>query len=351
MVESEGFKLEEHQTRTEDGFILVLHRIVPLKPRETNGDDAAPPVLVMHGLMQDSEALLAGGREHALGLWLASRGYDVFLGNNRGNRYSHKHLSWSPHDEAYWNFSIDELARYDVPALVGAVLGVTRAPRLAYVGFSQGSAQMFAALSADTALQARVALFAALSPAARAKGLSKSVLTTLVQTNLRFINVLFGRRRMLPMTVMWQNILSRTQFVRAIDCAMWYLFSWSNSQVSHARKCQLYPHIYSFASVKCVVHWFQMIRSRRLAMFDDTQDPAYAPVSYDITLIRCPVAVMFGGRDLIVECESLSAELPNCVLSHCEDKYEHLDTMWADTAKDAIFPRLHALLRALPPQS
>jgi pimeloyl-ACP methyl ester carboxylesterase len=75
----------------------------------------------------------------------------------------------------YWDFSIDELARYDVPAMVRAVLAATLRPRLAYVGFSQGSAQMFAALSADPALQTRVALFCALSPAARAKGLSKSV--------------------------------------------------------------------------------------------------------------------------------------------------------------------------------
>jgi hypothetical protein len=33
-------------------------------------------------------------------------------GNNRGNRYSHKHLRLKPSEDEYWNFSIDELARY-----------------------------------------------------------------------------------------------------------------------------------------------------------------------------------------------------------------------------------------------
>jgi lysosomal acid lipase/cholesteryl ester hydrolase len=98
-------------------------------------------------------------------------------------------------------------------------------------------------------------------------------------------------------------------------------------QVSTERKQELYPHIYSYASVKCVVHWFQMIRSRRLAAYDDAPGMHYVPVSYDIGLIDCPVAVLYGGKDAIVECASLQAALPNCVLSHCEPLYEHLDTM------------------------
>lgn len=39
---------------------------------------------------------------------------DPTTGNNRGNRYSHKHLRLKPSDDEYWNFSIDELARWVV---------------------------------------------------------------------------------------------------------------------------------------------------------------------------------------------------------------------------------------------
>lgn len=56
-------------------------------------------------------------------------------GNNRGNRYSHKHLRLSPSEDAYWNFSIDELARYDVPALIEYVLAATKQEKLCYVGY------------------------------------------------------------------------------------------------------------------------------------------------------------------------------------------------------------------------
>ena len=49
------------------------------------------------------------------------------------------------------------------------------------------------------------------------------------------------------------------------------LLQWSNSQVSAARKEHLYQHIFSYASVKTVVQWFQLIKLRRLAFYaDDT---------------------------------------------------------------------------------
>ncbi|CAM9670755.1 unnamed protein product [Hapterophycus canaliculatus] len=137
LAAAEGLRLEDHHVVTPDGFVLVLHRLVdPGKGGRTDGNggspgacndkDGGPAVLLMHGLMQDSESLLCGGRDHSLGLRLAAQGFDVFLGNARGNRYSHKHLRLSPTtSDAYWDFSIDELARCDTPAMIDKVLQVS----------------------------------------------------------------------------------------------------------------------------------------------------------------------------------------------------------------------------------
>ena len=53
---------------------------------------------------------------------LAQEGYDVWLGNNRGNKYSLGHTSLDPiKDKAYWEFSYTENGKYDGPAQVDYV--------------------------------------------------------------------------------------------------------------------------------------------------------------------------------------------------------------------------------------
>uniref|UniRef100_I2CQR1 Esterase / lipase n=1 Tax=Nannochloropsis gaditana (strain CCMP526) TaxID=1093141 RepID=I2CQR1_NANGC len=303
-----------------------------------------PPLLMVHALMQDSESFLCGGEEHSLALVLAKAGFDVWLGNNRGNRYSHKHVSLSPSQDAYWNFSIDELARFDVPAMVDYVLRATGQEKLAYVGFSQGSAQAFAAFTTDLAMAKKVSIFLALAAPPRAKGLSSSYLSALVESNPRFIYLVFGRHSMLSSTLMWMKIMSPQLFVWTVDRATDFLFNWSNSQVSAARKVGLYQHIFSYASVKTVVQWFQLIRLRRLAFYSDDSNRNRVPVEYDLKRLRVPVAVFYGGKDTVIDISALRDVLPACIRWHMEPEYEHLDMIWADTAKDNVFPELVKLL-------
>lgn len=72
--------------------------------------------------------------------------------------------------------------------------------------FSQGSAQAFAAFVLDPELASKIKLFIALAAPPRARGLSKSTLATLVESNPRFIYLLFGRHAMLSSTLMWMKV-------------------------------------------------------------------------------------------------------------------------------------------------
>ena len=48
---------------------------------------------------------------------MAKAGYDVWLGNQRGNKYSRQHKYLNPDvDEAYWKFSWTEMGDLDAPS-------------------------------------------------------------------------------------------------------------------------------------------------------------------------------------------------------------------------------------------
>ncbi|KAG5000431.1 hypothetical protein JHK87_021503 [Glycine soja] len=135
MVETQGYTCEEHQVTTEDGYILSLQRI-PVGRSSNNTDK--PPVLLQHGIFCDALTWLVNSPDESLGFILADNGYDVWLANTRGTKYSNRHISLDPDDMAYWDWSWDELASYDLPAFVQYVYNHT-GQRIHYAGHSLGT--------------------------------------------------------------------------------------------------------------------------------------------------------------------------------------------------------------------
>ena len=70
----------------------------------------------MHGLLSSSDVFIINDENKALAFVLANRGYDVWLGNNRGNKHARHHIKYSPDDIAFWDFTFEEMAIYDLPA-------------------------------------------------------------------------------------------------------------------------------------------------------------------------------------------------------------------------------------------
>ena len=115
--------MEEHYPVTEDGYILCLHRLIPtdLIRREADTIDvklaSRPTVLLWHGFMMCSEVFVCKPTGN-LAKILLDAGFDVWLGNTRGNRYSCKHVRLEKQSNQFWQFGLDELARYDLPCAV-----------------------------------------------------------------------------------------------------------------------------------------------------------------------------------------------------------------------------------------
>lgn len=51
----------------------------------------------------------------SLAFILADAGFDVWLGNWRGNEYSNMNIHYKPSDDAFWDWTWDDMAMYDLP--------------------------------------------------------------------------------------------------------------------------------------------------------------------------------------------------------------------------------------------
>ncbi|KAJ1947647.1 cholesterol esterase [Kickxella alabastrina] len=408
---------EDYLVETHDGFILGTHRITgprklasaqnqettPEHTTNTTNTAAAtataseshkrrPVVLFWHGFMLSSECFVCHPDWiNILPFRLAEAGYDVWLGNSRGNKYSYKHMKYVPGDERFWNFSIDEIANIDVPATIDYILNETGASSLTYIGFSQGTTQMFMSLSRNKQLNQKVEHFIALAPASTPRGFHNSIVDYFIKATPHMLYLLFGRRRAMSLVYFWINLLPRDLYVSALDFCVGLLFGWKMRNMSQETKCIAYWHLYSYTSVKAIVHWMQIIRCGQLQMYDE-DPPVYPSIwskspsadadaaaiqvygrhaedrhavpkagrrrqgqssgalthwnnTYPLKNITTRVSLFHGGADSLSSVDALLEEL-NVSLNEslCFSHYEHMDFLWADSVGTLVIPKVLAIL-------
>lgn len=164
-----NYGCEEHYARTIDGYHIHLIRII--NPLIDERSLLKRPVVFNHGLLEsetiwlinsfgiepqlDSEMCRdikfdgeANDTEFNNGpMMLANHGYDVWVMSSRGTDFSRKHDSLSDTDPEFWNYSLDDFALRDIPAVISHIRQSTRSQKVGYVGHSQATLSIFALLA------------------------------------------------------------------------------------------------------------------------------------------------------------------------------------------------------------
>ena len=133
-----GFGTESYTLVTDDDYVLSLYRI-PGTFSEMQSSVKKPAVLMMHCQDCDMMEYVWNDSERANAFILARAGYDVWLGNNRGSRFSSGHLTYSREDKEYWNFYQEQMGTHDVPTFIDFILETTGYETISYVGHSDGT--------------------------------------------------------------------------------------------------------------------------------------------------------------------------------------------------------------------
>eukprot|EP00455_Lapot_gusevi_P028846 TRINITY_DN3089_c0_g2_i1.p1 TRINITY_DN3089_c0_g2~~TRINITY_DN3089_c0_g2_i1.p1 ORF type:complete len:459 (-),score=70.59 TRINITY_DN3089_c0_g2_i1:74-1450(-) len=347
-----GWKLEPHDVETEDGYVLTTFRVRKLNVQPKNPKGV---VFLQHGMFQTSLPYVMNQPSSALAYLLVEQGYDVFIGNNRGNVYSRRHRKYHSSQAEFWDFSIDELA-LDVKANIHYICRITAAPSIFYVGHSQGCAQSLAALSTDMELQQKVRLLVCLAPGSFVNRLTSSSLRLLASLHTRWPRLhflLFGYGGFLPFMETVRDMVPLRIFSYFAYCMFNFLFDWSDN-LWDPKKVDLYfSETPSATSSRIVSHWFQLSECGDFRKYDHgcprrnyaKYSSEIAP-SYPLHQLQVPTAVMWGGKDVLINVKKLIHNLPRCVFTKCVGHHEHMDSLNAMDAVDTVYQDLIQLFHS-----
>uniref|UniRef100_A0A0N5B1C1 Lipase n=1 Tax=Syphacia muris TaxID=451379 RepID=A0A0N5B1C1_9BILA len=357
------YPVEVHNVTTIDGYILELHRI----PYGLNASNTAevnrPVVFFQHGFIGSSAVWVTNTPPNSAGFLMADAGFDVWMGNARGNRYSKKHRSLDPSDRDFWEFTWSEYVKYDLPAMINYVLNVTGENQLYYIGYSEGTLTMFAKLASDQSFSRKIRSMFALGPIGLLKSVRGAIvrvlqLKDLVKTFLKKATqivpndkptrqvakflcraVLAGlcENMMYAVTGPYTQQFNRTVFFYQFDL--------------QTRLPVYIAHLPSTTSAKNLHHWIQLISGDSIKMFeyDSPQENIehYGQVLVskliNLLLMNAPIHLYWSSDDWIADENDIQRGLLDVIPekylieNRKLDSFNHFDFIWGTRAPDQIY--------------
>ncbi|XP_006831190.1 PREDICTED: lysosomal acid lipase/cholesteryl ester hydrolase isoform X1 [Chrysochloris asiatica] len=352
-----GFPVEEHFVETEDGYILCLHRI-PHGKKNSSDKGPRPVVFLQHGLIADSSNWVTNTVNNSLGFILADAGFDVWMGNSRGNTWSRKHKTLSVSQDEFWAFSFDEMAKYDLPASVNFVLKKTGQEQLYYVGHSQGTTIGFIAFSQMPELAKKIKMFFALAPVMSIK-FATSPVVKLAAIPRQIFQEIFGVKQFLPQNAILKwlstHICSHVILKELCGNLIFVICGFNERNLNMSRVDVYTSHSPAGTSMQNMMHWTQAVESVDLKAFDWGSsaknyfhyNQSYPP-TYKVKDMPVPTAVWNGGQDWLADISDIGillTEITNLVYHKYLPEWEHLDFIWGLDAPWRMYNELVDLMR------
>ncbi|NXO19196.1 LIPM Lipase, partial [Oriolus oriolus] len=310
-----------------------------------------PPVLIVHGFCLDGGDWVDNFPDSSLAFVLADAGYDVWIGNNRGNSWSRRHLNLSTASEEFWDFSFHEMAMYDLPAMVDFILMQTEQEWLFYVGHAQGTSLGFIAFSSLPHLAKKIRLFLALAPLYTFHHARGPILELFFVPD-PLLKETFGTRELVLVRRKEKLLLvekcSRPLAAEACTDMIFIIGGFDRKNLNVSRLDVYLSHFPDCTSVKNLLHWGQTAKSGQFKQFDyglrnveKYNQPT--PPLYSIEAMTVPVALWTGGHDWVTPPEETQRLLPH--LSHIVyhkhfPDWNHFNHHWGLDAPQRMYRRM-----------
>ncbi|XP_022128798.2 lipase 3 [Pieris rapae] len=347
LIKKNNFPVEEYTVTTSDGYELKLFRI------PGNG----PVVFLMHGALCSADDWISPGVDSGIGFLLAAQGYDVWMGNNRGNKYSRMNINISPSDKKFWDYSFHEIGYYDLPAMIDFVLEKTSKPSLTFVGHSQGTSVFYVLTSLRPEYNQKVNLMLALSSVAwMSNVVSPPIrLVGLLNKQLESVSSALGINELLgdtPTLRFLQRVFCGDNLTAFIFCQHFtaILGGFNYNQTNYENLPVIYNKFPAGASVKQFVHYGQLVESGEFRQYDYgirniEKYGSLAPPSYPVEKITTPIAILYSNGDWLASLTDILifiSKLPNLADFYFipENDFSHFDFIYGKDTKGVVLPRM-----------
>jgi len=317
-----------------------------------------PAVYLQHGLLCSSADWVMGIAAKSLGYILADAGFDVWLGNYRGNHYSREHCELNPDRNDFWYFSWDHNGVYDIPAMIDTVLLYTGQEKVHYVGHSMGTTAFMVMMQERPEYKEKVKMANLLAPVAYVEHMRSPIrLLTPFVDSIEWIADHLGLGEFLPdswlMDVLAELVCEPGWLEIACESVIFLLCGFDPEQTNDTLMSTIVHHTPAGTSTFTVLQYGQEVGTGGFHAYDygNNNDEHYTnfgphgPPEYDPATFTVPLSLYWSQNDWLAEPSDvlrLVSQLPN-IFDDYEVPYaqwNHLDYLYGIDADTLVYPRV-----------
>lgn len=361
IFQSRGFRFEQHSITTPDGYILTAWRVPGFQNETMNSIRKKHPVMLQHGLLDNSGTWTVNDFNQTLVYLLLLEGYDVWMTNTRGNFNSFEHVNPKEYNvfnagSKFFDFTFDDMGKYDVSSNVDYILDYTNNKKLTYIGHSQGTMQFFIA-NCLYDLASKIDKFVGVGPVMYANHITSPAVIGIANIGLDKFLAHFYENNIL----IWPKIVGATLngIANSLRMTIWRIIQFicgigETINVDLNRVPVIGRREPGGTSLLNLQHWLQLFKSGNFRMMDFGKakniqiygrptPPFYDTDAFEKNVKDLPMFLIKGGNDALVSDQDFQH-----LLQHLQDKvgstleyievpgYGHLDYIWAKDSRKTV---------------
>ncbi|XP_023636867.1 triacylglycerol lipase 2 isoform X2 [Capsella rubella] len=297
-----------------------------------------------------------------LPLILADQGFDVWMGNTRGTRFSRRHKNLDPSERAFWNWTWDELVSYDLPAMFDHIHSLT-GQKIHYLGHSLGTLIGFASFS-EKGLVDKVRSAAMLSPIAYLSHMTTVIGDIAARSFIAEATSIIGLAEFNPKSGIVGGFIKAICLKAGVDCYDLISVITGKNCCLNASTIDLFlANEPQSTSTKNMIHLSQTVRDKELRKYNygssDRNIQHYGqavPPGYNISAIPhdLPLFFSYGGLDRLADVKDVEFLLDqfkfhdvNKMSVQFVKDYAHADFIMGVTAKDVVYNQVATFFKRL----